>query len=464
MINIIKKLKIHSKSDELALLGGKPTRLKEFRSKPYINNKEIRIVKKLMKEGTFSRFVGSPLPGTKQSLTEKSINLETQETSSSFLGGKYVRLFESKWSEKLQVDYSVSVNSATTGLVTALLSLDLEPGSEVITTPFSFTATSAAIVLAGCVPIFCDIDPETFCLSPKILKETITDKTKCVIAVHWCGNAGDFEEIVEICKSRNIKLVEDSAQAPLTMYKGKHLGCWGDIGVFSFNEPKNMMTGEGGMLVTDNAYYAKKARLIRNHGEAIMDDEDSNKEIMNIVGSNYRLTELQAAIGTVQTSKIDYLNSLRNKNYLHLRNEFESLHCDFITPQRITHLESFSAYTAAFRWKSKDSGVHRDVILEAFIAEGIPAFKGYPRLMSNQPMNERKIGFGSKPWSNKNDKHMHNAKFLVDQEFIGFFLMGWPNKQKDINQIVSAFKKIINSLEDLKKYELKNRDFILGRK
>tara|TARA_Y100000768_G_scaffold521_1_gene388 strand:+ start:23385 stop:24809 length:1425 start_codon:yes stop_codon:yes gene_type:complete len=467
LIDMLKhKLNIKPKNEELALLGGRPVRTKEFRSKPFIDKKEINLVKKLMRDGTFSRFVGSPLPGTRESLTTKSTDLELGDSSSSFLGGKYVKTFESKWSEILGVDYSISVNSATTGLVTALLALDLEPGSEVITTPFSFTATAAAIVLAGCVPIFCDIDPETFCLSPEKLKETITSNSKCVIAVHWCGNAGDFDEIVDICKKNKIKLVEDSAQAPGTMYRGKNLGCWGDMGVFSFNEPKNIMTGEGGMIVTNNPQYAKKARLIRNHGEAIMDESDEDHEIINIVGSNYRLTEIQAAIGVVQVSKLNFLNSIRNRNYKYLNDKLLSLNCNYLKPQKITHNDSFSAYTAAFRWNSSDSGVHRDIILEALIGEGIPAFKGYPRLMSEQPMNKRKIGYGSKPWGKKDkeDKVLSNAEFLVGEEFLGFFLMGWPNKKKDIDHIVFAFEKIINNLDSLRKYNSKNTDFILGRK
>ncbi|TFB11125.1 DegT/DnrJ/EryC1/StrS family aminotransferase [Candidatus Marinimicrobia bacterium MT.SAG.3] len=466
--------KIAEKHDDLALLGGNPVRTKDFRSEPMIDDQEISLVAELMRKNRFSKFVGSPMESTREDLKKKSVDLLSEEDGFSFLGGEYVRKFEAEWSRLIGADYAVSVNSATSGLTTALRALDLEPGSEVITTPFTFTATAASIVLANCVPVFCDIDPETFCLSPAALEKLINRNTCCVMPVHWCGNAGDLDEILAICNKHGLKVVEDAAQSPLTYYNGKSLGTFGDVGVFSFNEPKNIMTGEGGIIVTDDQRIAEKCRLIRNHGEAIITDEDSDDYLINTVGYNFRLTEIHAAIAYMQLKKSKKLNSIRANNYKHLKKNVEEKLGEYLTPQRITHPESYFAYTAAFRWDSAKSGVHRDIIAQAMISEGIPLFKGYHRLVCDHPMFKRKLAFGVNhhPWHegyysgnvDYNALPLPNARHLVDNDFIGFLLMGWPNTTDDIDHIILAFEKVIHNLERLRDLTLKGDiKFSLGR-
>ena len=182
---------------KLALLGGDPIRSSPFSSKPMVDNEELDVVTTLIKRKQFSKFVGSPIAGTSELLDVKSRDLDLSNVAPNFLGGEYVRKLEALWSEITKADYCISVNSATSGLTTALLALGLEPGSEVITTPYSFSATCAAIVAANCVPVFCDIDEETMCISPLALKKLISERTKCVLTVHWCGNVGDLDEIIK---------------------------------------------------------------------------------------------------------------------------------------------------------------------------------------------------------------------------------------------------------------------------
>jgi len=456
--------------NKLAIYGGKKIRTKEFVSKPHIDNNEIRVVNKLLKHGIFSRFVGSPLVGTRELLKKESSQLNFKGPGSTFLGGEYVRKFEYKWSELTSSKYSISVNSATSGLISALLSLNLPENSEVITTPFSFTATGAAIPLAKCVPKFVDINKDTFCMDPLELEKRITNKTKALIYVHWCGNPGHFNKILKICKKRNIKIIEDAAQVPGTEYKGKHLGTFGDIGVYSFNEPKNIMTGEGGMVVTNNEKYAIKLRLIRNHGEAIVDENDSLKFINNVVGYNFRLTELQAAIGCEQINKLEYLNGIRKENYEYLILKLRKLNLKYLKPQKIIGTNNYSAYTAAFQWDSERSQVHRDLISDILTMEGIPNFKGYPVLMSEQEHIRRGIVYKKlklKDYILRKENNIQNnvAKDLSMNKFIGFFTMGWPNTIKDIDDIINAWGKIKYYLKDLKnkKYKIDNT-FKLGRK
>lgn len=471
---------------KLALLGGNPTRVSKFSSEPMVDNEEVELVTSLIKKKQFSKFVGSPIEGTMDLLETRSRDLHIKDVEPNFLGGEYVRKLEALWSDITKSDYCISVNSATSGLTTALLSLGLEPGSEVITTPFSFSATCAAIVAANCVPIFCDIDPETFCLSPKSLNALITNKTKCVLTVHWCGNVGDLDEITKICRNKGVYLVEDAAQSLSSFYycgedcsdnEGMYtnalgesaVGTFGDVAVFSFNEPKNIMSGEGGLILTNNREIAKKCRLIRNHGEAIVNDDFTDKELVNVVGYNFRLTELHAAIAYVQTNKKDTINKIRNNNYKYLSEKINNEFSNYLTPQRITHLDSYYAYTAAFKWNYSHSGIHRNVVAEALIAEGIPVFKGYHRLMCDHPMFKRKIAFGLEhyPWIddkvNYKSVDVPNARHLVDNEFLGFLQMGFPNTEQDMNDIVKAFRKIINNLESLKNLKIEDESLNICR-
>ena len=357
-------------NSSLAILGGNPVRVKEFSSKPMVGKEEVNILTKLVNNNQFSKFVGSPIPGTYDILDKKNKELELNNVPSNVLGGEYVRKFEFSWSQITKSDYCISVNSATSGLTTALLALGLNPGSEVITTPFSFTATCAAIIAANYVPIFCDIDPDTFCLSPEKLKKLITPKTKCVVAVHWCGNVGDLDEISKICKNSDIYLIEDAAQAPASFYKSRPVGTYGDLGVFSFNEPKNIMCGEGGLIVTNNKKFAVKCRLIRNHGEALTRDNFEDVDLVNVVGYNFRMTELHAAIAYEQTKKLKTINLIRSNNYKYLAKSLKNKFSKFLTAQRITHTESYFAYTASFKWNKNNLGVHRNTIADALIAEG----------------------------------------------------------------------------------------------
>ena len=464
-------------NSDLALLGGKPVREIEFSSKPMINYEEIDLVTQLMEKKQFSKFIGSPIPGTYEILNKKSRELPLDNVLSNVLGGEYVRKFEALWSEITGSDYCISVNSATSGLTTALLALGLEPGSEVITTPFSFTATCASIVAANCVPIFCDIDPNTFCISPESLERTITNNSKCVMTVHWCGNAGDLDKINSICRENGLFLIEDCSQAPTSKYQCDSvcfncdsnckkllypaaIGTFGDVGVFSFNEPKNIMTGEGGLIVTNNDNIGLKCRLIRNHGEAIVNDDSTVEELVNIVGYNFRMTEIHAAIAYVQTKKYKKINTIRNNNYEYLINNIMNEFNDYLIPQKVTHPESYFSYTASFRWLFNNSNVHRNIIAKALIAEGIPVFKGYRRLMCDHPMIQQKIAFGRNhyPWMTNDIDYKNilipNARNLVDNEFLGFLQIGYPNKEKDMDDILISLRKIISNLDKLKNYDL----------
>ena len=443
----------------LAIKGGNPVRTREFKSKPYITDEMIGRVGKLMREGRFSRFVGSPIPGTNDILGKKSVELEDMDNTISFLGGPSVRKLESNWSKLHDVDYSIAVNSATSALTSAIMALDIGPGDEVVCSPFSFTASATSIITANAIPVFADIDLETFCLDPKAAEYSLTECTKAIMPIHWNSNAGDLEDIICLAQEKGLKVIEDSSQSPLMQYRGKYLGTHGDAGVFSLNEPKNIMTGEGGIIVTKSSETAIKCRLIRNHGEVIPDKESPDSFVANAVGYNFRLVELLAEIGICQLEKLEYLNNVRKENYTYLTERLINELGDHLIPQKITHSETYYPYTAAFRWIQGELGIHRDIVAHILRSEGIPVSNGIPRLMSENPMFQRQLAFGKDhcPFSchlyKREGKYtipeMPNAQRLQEEEYLGFFQIGWPNTRDDMDDIVKGFTRIMDNKDIL---------------
>lgn len=463
------------KKYELALHGGKPVRKREFKSRPFITEGMIDKVESLMREGRLTRFIGSRVPGTNEILGLKSSETGNLNNGVSFLGGQSVLSFESKWSKIHKVDYSISVNSATSGLTAAIMALDIGPGDEIICSPFSFTASATSIILANAIPIFADIDPDTFCLSPEAAKDSITESTKAIMPIHWNSNAGDLDAIMSIAKNNGLKVIEDASQAPGILYKDKFLGTHGDVGVFSLNEPKNIMTGEGGVIVTNSCEIAIKCRLIRNHGESIPDQNSTDDFVVNAVGYNFRLVELLAELGNAQLDHLDYLNKVRQENYTYLVKELLKEFGEYLIPQKITHLESYCPYTAGFRWLSGKSKIHRNVVADVLRSEGIPVASGIPRLMSENPLFQRQLAYGKDhcPFSchlyKRREKYsipeMPNAKRLQNEEYLGFFQIGWPNTIEDMDDIVKGFRKIMDNKSLLSKRNdlLKTNTFTSGR-
>ena len=436
---------------QLAINGGKPIRTTEFRSKPYITEEMVENVSSLLSAGTLTGFVGSPSAGTKEILGLKSSDMAKITSLVTFLGGPCVRKLESKWSECHNVDYSIAVNSATSGLITAFMALGIGAGDEVICSPFSFTASATSIILANAVPIFADIDLDTFCLSPNSALDIFTDSTKAIMPIHWNSNAGDLGLLLSEAKYYGFKVIEDASQSPLMLYGRKYLGTHGDAGVFSLNQPKNIMTGEGGVIVTNNKDVAVKCRLIRNHGESVPDENSTDDFVDNAIGYNFRLVELLAEIGSIQLKSLRMLNNIRKRNYAYLIDQLSEFR-EFLIPQKITHLESYYPYTAGFRWLSEESGIHRDLIARVLRAEGIPVASGISRLMSDNPLFQRQLAcafFCHR--GNYSIPELPNAKKLQNEQYLGFFQVGWPNTIRDMDDIVAGFKKIFDNKELLER-------------
>jgi perosamine synthetase len=222
-----------------------------------------------------------------------------------------VEEFEKEFAQYIGVKYAVAVNSGTAALHIAIASLDIGPGDEVIVPPFTFIATASSILHNNAIPIFADIDDKTFNIDAESVRQKITDRTKAIVPVHLAGITADMGALLDVAKDYNIYIIEDACQAHGAKYMGKKVGSIGDIGAFSFYPSKNMTTGEGGIITTNNSKLARECRLLRHHGEP-------HWYTYNRLGWNYRMTEIQGAIGRVQLKKLENYIQIRNKNAQYL--------------------------------------------------------------------------------------------------------------------------------------------------
>jgi perosamine synthetase len=221
--------------------------------------------------------------------------------------GERVAEFEGQFADYCGTTHAVATNNGTAALHAALIAAGIGYGDEVIVPAFSFIATATAVSMCGAKPVFADVDERTFTISPDQVAERVTPKTKAVIGVHLFGHPFDVQAVQELCEKKDLKMIEDAAQAHGALYHGKKVGGFGILGCFSFYATKNMITGEGGMVTTSEKGYAERLRLIINHGQ-------SKKYLHICLGYNYRMTDIAAAIGLVQLKKLDKFNMRRLKN------------------------------------------------------------------------------------------------------------------------------------------------------
>lgn len=222
--------------------------------------------------------------------------------------GKYISEFENKFSQYCQTSYGVAVSNGTVALHLALVTLGIGKGDEVIVPDLTFAATINAVLHAGATPVIVDIEEDSWCINPEEVEKAITEKTKAIIPVHLYGQPCDMEKIIEIADRHNLKVIEDCAEAHGAEFNGHKVGSFGDVGCFSFFANKVITTGEGGMCITKNKQLADKMRVLRDHGMST-----SKRYWHECVGFNYRMTNLQAAIGLAQLERIDIILNEKEK-------------------------------------------------------------------------------------------------------------------------------------------------------
>ncbi len=295
--------------------------------------------------------------------------------------GESVKKFEEAFSDYLGAKSSIAVSNGTVALDLALKALGLQPGDEVISPAFTFIATANSILYQGSKPVFADVDEKTFNINPESLSEKITSKTRAVIGVHLYGQPFDMKAAMQICEDHHITLVEDCAQAHGAEFLGKKVGSFG-IGCFSFYPTKNMTTGEGGMITTSDEELAAKLRLLRNHG-------DTGKYNHISLGYNYRMTNLQGAIGQIQLQHLDEFNSrrIRNAKFLNAHLKIKGI----TTPYKAKSVKHvYNQYVIRIE---DDFPASRETLMEYLQAKGIGSAVHYPKPVYEQPLY-KELGYG----------------------------------------------------------------------
>lgn len=317
-------------------------------AKPYIGEEEIREVESVLKSGFIAQ-------------------------------GPKVAEFEENYAEFVGTRHAIATSSGTTALHVALLCAGIGKNDEVITTPFSFAATANTILHVGAKPVFVDIDPKTYNINPELIERAITRRTKAIMPVHLYGQPADMARINKIAEDHNLRVIEDAAQAHGAVYNNINVGLWGDMACFSFYPTKNITTSEGGMITTNNKDFDHDARALRSHGE-------SKRYEHVILGYNFRMTDIEAAIGVVQLKRLPGFNEKRIENAEYLTEHIKYI--DGIEPpfvqKNVKHV--FHQYTIRIR------NGKRDEVKEFLNTEGIGTGIHYPMPIYKQKLY-KSLGF-----------------------------------------------------------------------
>ena len=422
---------------KLALCGGQPTIEYPLELYSSLGEEETEAVSLVMRSGRISEFIGA--------------------YCKEFYGGPNVRLLEERWSDVFQVKHSISVNSNTSGLIAALGAVGAGPGDEVIVPPWTMSATAIAPLFYGAVPIFADVEPDYFCLDPEQVLRKISPRTKAIIAVNLFGHPAELSMLRRLADERGIFLIEDNAQAPLAHESTKLTGTVGHIGVASLNYHKHIHTGEGGICTTNDSALAERLMLIRNHGENCVDDLKI-EDITNLVGFNFRMTEISAAIGLCQLEKAKSLIDRRQEVAEYLSERVSQI--DGLTAPRLRG-ECRNVY---YLWggkvnPKKTQGVTNKLIAKALAAEGCPTSYGYVEPLYKLPVFQRRIAIGKNnyPFS-LNDTCYETpdcpvVERLNTQELIEFSICSYQLPERDIALVADCYEKVFDNLDQIKDFE-----------
>ena len=391
----------------LAIHGG--PKAVEFPPKSFawLSNKDVESVSELLISQKLSGFLA--------------------QSGASYLGGPNVVDLERNFAERYQTQHAVSFNSWTSGLEAIFISVDLPKGSEVIVPSWTMSATVASIALADLMPVFCDIELETFNLNPQRALELITPRTRAICVVDIFGQPANWPEFRRIANDHNLILIADSAQTPLANVQGESPLYFADLGGFSFNRHKHLQTGEGGIVLTRNSEYAARLRAIRNHGEVSAPEVQMKHR--KLIGHNWRLGEVEALLANRQLEKLPLMVDARRKAALTLRNELKKFR-GLRLPNTLPDAEH-DYYILGMHFDASTAGFSRDYAIEALRAEGIDFVIGtYCEL--HEVLVYKDFRCGNLDVTNK----------LNRLEFLGLYLCGYQFDEVLISATLKAFRKV----------------------
>ena len=294
--------------------------------------------------------------------------------------------FEKQFALYCGTKYAITCVNGSVALRLALMACGVKPGDEVIVPPYTFIATASIVAEANCVPVFVDIAPDTYNLDPVAVENAITPRTKVIIPVHFAGQSCDMDAFMAIAKKYDLKIIEDAAHAHGGEYKGKKLGSIGDAGCFSFQSSKNLTSGEGGIVTTNDEGIASMVDSLRNVGRVKGGEWYEHHNL----GCNYRMTQLQTAILSVQLERLENQTQTRNANGLYLNKLLENV--PGIKPLTRGHGETLHTYHLyIMRYdKSYFNNLPKSEFAKMLAAEGVPSFMGYPEPLYKQPVFQKK--------------------------------------------------------------------------
>ena len=425
-------------TDTLALLGGQPAIANIAPHPALLGEADVAAAAEVIRGGVLSGYIGA--------------------SGDAFMGGPRVRAFETQCAAHFGVKHALAVNSWTSGLVCAVGAIGIEPGDEVITTPWTMTATATAVLHWAGVPVFADIDRATYNISPASVLKLIGPRTKAVIAVDIFGQSADMTALRDICDHYDLKLLGDCAQAPGALHRGQPAGTLADIGGYSLNYHKHIHCGEGGVLVTNHERYARRLALIRNHAEAVV-QSDVPAELANLLGHNFRLGEIEAAIAATQLPQLQARVGMRQQAAAALNAGLAGLP-GLSTPAVLagnTHVY----YIYGLQIDTVRLGVSREQLLQALRADGVPGLVGSYQNLHLLPLYKHRIAYGTGGFPWKGTPHGDSsvtygpglcpvAEDLHSRSFFGLALGQFAHGAQEVAQIVAAFKKVWANLHTLR--------------
>lgn len=409
---------------KLAINGGAQVRKKPFTKWPIFGEEEISAVNEVFE----SRVWG--------------------------IGGNKVKEFQEKFAKMHNAKYGIAVMNGTVALEVALKACRIGEGDEVIVPDYTFAATATSVLNVNATPVFVDIDPDTFCIDPEKIIEAITPRTKAIIVVHIGGHPADMDAVMKIANQKNLFVIEDAAQAHFAEWDFQKVGSFGHAASFSFQSSKNITSGEGGIVITNDENLAKRCWSYHNSGRRI----DGAWYEHPFLGNNFRMTEFQAAILLAQLNRAETQLKKRELNAKYLTQQLEKI--KGIKPlkrDKRVNVHSYHLFIIKFEEENFDN-ISRDQFVRALNYEGIPAARGYV------PLHHEKFLSEAKEFTLKSKNYIEKDYGLVscpETEIACMKSIWLPQnillgEYNDMNDVAAAFQKIVNNIDEvgsLKEYQ-----------
>ena len=411
---------------KLAITGGKPVRRKAFPPWPLYNGQEAQAIRKVLESRNWGGF---PFPNT--------------------VADRFGRAFA-----KFQgARYGLAVANGTVAIEIALKAAGIQPGDEVIVPAYTWEGTVGPIVLLNAIPVFVDVDPDTYCLDAKLIERALTPRTRAILPVHLAMRFADLDEIGRIARAHNLKVIEDCAHAHGGRWRSKGAGATGDLGCFSFQSSKLMTAGEGGAVITSSLELFERAQSYTNCGRASSTDKFRHR----LIGFNHRITEFQAAILEIQLKRLPQQSKVRQNNMEHLEKRIRGVNgLGLLKPHKRNTV--VAAYQYVFRYDSEQfGGVPRAAFLGALEMEGIPCdglfYEPVYRsaLFPVKPDEYPSLSWGrSQPLDLKTAYHCPVSERAAYEQAVWLPHHLFLGSRRDAEDIANAVLKVCNNIEELR--------------